>query len=127
MSLNLRAFIAQQLIPTSDGGRCAAVEVLINSPLIGDLIKKGEVHEIKEIMSKSKELGMQTFDQALYELYNEGVIEYEEAIKHADSKNDLRLLIKLHSSRTAQPGEGDETDGLMLEEAEDSRNNGRLY
>ena len=127
LSLNLRAFIAQQLIPTSDGGRCAAVEVLINSPLIGDLIKKGEVHEIKEIMSKSKELGMQTFDQALYELYNEGVIEYEEAIKHADSKNDLRLLIKLHSSRTAQPGEGDETDGLMLEEAEDSRNNGRLY
>ena len=127
LSLNLRAFVAQQLIPTSDGGRRAAIEILINSPLIGDLIKKGEVHEIKEIMSKSKELGMQTFDQALYELYNEGVIEYDEAIKHADSKNDLRLMIKLHSSRTEQPGESGGTDGLMLEETENSQGSGKLY
>lgn len=119
LSLNLRAFIAQQLIPTLDGKRRAAMEVLINTPLIGDLIKKGEVHEIKEIMSKSRELGMQTFDQALYELFNEGLISYEEAIKHADSKNDLRLMIKLHSSRENIAGEDDGTDGLMMEETKE--------
>ena len=85
------------------------------------------MHEIKEIMSKSKELGMQTFDQALYGLYNEGVIEYDEAIKHADSKNDLRLMIKLHSSRTEQPGESGGTGGLMLEETENGQGSGKLY
>lgn len=124
LSLNLRAFVAQQLIPTVDGGRRAAIEVLINSPLIGDLIKKGEVHEIKEVMSKSRELGMQTFDQALYELFNDGIISYEDAIKHADSANDLRLMIKLHSPRGE--GIGDSTDGLMLEESSDSKG-GSLY
>ena len=124
LSLNLRAFVAQQLIPTVDGGRRAAIEILINSPLIGDLIKKGEVHEIKEIMSKSRELGMQTFDQALYELFNEGLISYEDALKHADSANDLRLMIKLHSSRSE--GIGDESDGLMLQEENDSKG-GSLY
>ena len=124
LSLNLRAFVAQQLIPTVDGGRRAAIEILINSPLIGDLIKKGEVHEIKEIMSKSRELGMQTFDQALYELFNEGLISYEDALKHADSANDLRLMIKLHSSRGE--GIGDESDGLMLQEENDSKG-GSLY
>ena len=127
LSLNLRAFIAQQLVPASDGGRRAAIEILINSPLISDLIKKGEVHEIKEIMSKSKELGMQTFDQALYALYNEGIVEYEEAINHADSKNDLRLMIKLHSSRASELDEGDGIDGLMLQETEGNKGSGRLY
>lgn len=127
LSLNLRAFIAQQLVPTVEGGRRAAIEILINTPFIGDLIKKGEVHEIKEIMSKSKELGMQTFDQALYELFNEGVISYDDAIKHADSKNDLRLMIKLHSSSEAIPGEDDGTDGLMMEETEDSGKDGSLF
>lgn len=126
LSLNLRAFVAQQLVPTAEGGRRAAIEILINTPLIGDLIKKGEVHEIKEIMSKSKELGMQTFDQALYELFNEGVISYEDAIKHADSKNDLRLMIKLHSSSEMIPGEDDGTDGLMLEETKE-KSGGALF
>lgn len=126
LSLNLRAFVAQQLIPTLDGGRRAAIEILINTPLIGDLIKKGDVHEIKEIMSKSKELGMQTFDQALYELFNEGTITHEDAIKHADSKNDLRLMIKLHSSSENIPGEDDGTDGLMLEETKE-KDGGSLF
>jgi|SaaInlV_100m_DNA_5_1039725.scaffolds.fasta_scaffold08098_3 twitching motility protein PilU len=126
LSLNLRAFVAQQLIPTIDGGRRAAIEILINTPLIGDLVKKGEVHEIKEIMSKSKELGMQTFDQALYELFNEGLVSYDEAIKHADSKNDLRLMIKLHSSSENVRGEDDGTDGLMLEETKE-KDGGALF
>ncbi len=88
--------VAQQLIPTPDGtGRRAAIEVLINSPLISDLIRKGDVHEIKEIMKRSRELGMQTFDQALYDLYKAKQITYKDALKHADSPNDLRLQIKL--------------------------------
>ena len=96
LSLNLKAVIAQQLIPTPDGkGRKAAIEVLINSPLISDLIRKGEIHEIKELMKRSREQGMQTFDQALFDLYESGEITYEDALKHADSANDLRLMIKL--------------------------------
>jgi twitching motility protein PilU len=96
LSLNLRAMIAQQLIPTVDGkGRRAAIEVMINSPLISDYIRKGEVHELKELMRRSRELGVQTFDQALFDLYKAGEITYENALKHADSPNDLRLLIKL--------------------------------
>jgi twitching motility protein PilU len=96
LSLNVRAFISQRLIPRNDGeGRAAAVEVMLNSPLISDLIFKGEVHEIKEIMSKSRELGMQTFDQALFDLYESGAISYEDALRNADSVNDIRLRIKL--------------------------------
>jgi len=98
LSLNMRALISQRLIPLKDTkGRAAAVEVMLNSPLISDLIFKGEVHEIKEVMKKSRELGMQTFDQALFELYEEGRISYEDALRNADSVNDLRLMIKLHS------------------------------
>ena len=98
LSLNLRGLISQRLIPLKDTkGRAAAVEVLLNSPLISDLIFKGEVHEIKEIMKKSRELGMQTFDQALFDLYEEGRISYEDSLRNADSVNDLRLMIKLHS------------------------------
>ena len=98
LSLNLRALVSQRLIPLKEGkGRAAAVEVLLNSPLIADLIFKGEVHGIKEIMKKSRELGMQTFDQALFDLYEEGKISYEDALRNADSVNDLRLNIKLHS------------------------------
>jgi len=97
LSLNLKAMISQRLIPVKDGqGRAAAVEVLINSPLISDLILKGEVHGIKEIMAKSNEAGMQTFDQALFKLYESGAISYDETIRNADSQNDLRLRIKLH-------------------------------
>jgi twitching motility protein PilU len=98
LSLNIRAFISQRLIPRKDGkGRVAAVEVMLNSPLISDLIFKGEVHEIKHIMSKSRELGMQTFDQHLFELYDGGEISYEDALRNADSVNELRLMIKLNS------------------------------
>jgi twitching motility protein PilU len=98
LSLNLRGMISQRLIPLKEGkGRIAAVEVMLNSPLIADLIFKGEVHEIKELMKRSRELGMQTFDQHLFELYDNGVISYEDALRNADSVNDLRLSIKLHS------------------------------
>ena len=98
LSLNLRALVSQRLIPLKEGkGRAAAVEVMLNSPLIADLIFKGEVHGIKEIMKKSRELGMITFDQALFDLYEEGKISYEDALRNADSVNDLRLNIKLHS------------------------------
>src|SRR5437762_12932395 len=98
LSLNIRAFVAQRLIPRRDGrGRVPAVEVMLNSPLISDLVFKGDVHEIKEIMKKSRELGMQTFDQSLFELYEGGLISYEDALRNADSLNDLRLRIKLES------------------------------
>jgi twitching motility protein PilU len=97
LSLNLKAMISQRLIPKRDGpGRVAAIEIMLNTPLISDLIFKGEVHELKEIMRKSRELGMQTFDQALFDLYEGGMISYEDAMRNADSMNELRLAIKLH-------------------------------
>jgi len=96
LSSNLRAIISQRLIRTVDGkGRKAAVEILINTPIIADKLLKGEFHEIKAIMQKSEELGMRTFDSSLFELYNEGHISYDEAIRNADSANELRLNIKL--------------------------------
>lgn len=105
LSLNLRAMVAQQLIPTPDGkSRRACVEVLMNTPLASDLIRKGDVHALKELMAKSNEAGMQTFDQHLYELYCNGEITYQDAIAYADSANDLRLMIKL--------GTGTDPDGL---------------
>jgi twitching motility protein PilU len=98
LSLNLKAVISQRLIPIKEGkGRAAAVEVLLNTPLISDLIFKGEIHEIKEIMKKSRELGMQTFDQALFDLFEDGRISYEDALRFADSTNEVRLNIKLNS------------------------------
>jgi twitching motility protein PilU len=101
LSLNIKSLISQRLIPKRDGkGRAAAFEILLNSPLISDLIFKGNVHEIKEVMAKSRELGMQTFDQALFELHESGMISYEEALKNADSVNDLRLKIKLEGQAT---------------------------
>ncbi|WP_067515567.1 PilT/PilU family type 4a pilus ATPase [Endozoicomonas ascidiicola] len=107
LSLNLKGIIAQQLVPCIDGkGRRAAIEVLLNSPLAQDLIRKGDVHSLKPLMQKSREIGMQTFDQALYDLYNSGEISYDDAIKHSDAPNDLRLMIKLAS----------ETDGEYLTE-----------
>ena len=100
LSLNLRGMISQRLLPREDGkGRVAALEVLLNTPLISDLIAKGDVVEIKEIMKRSRELGMQTFDQSLFELYESGAVMYEDALRSADSVNDLRLQIKLHSKR----------------------------
>ena len=100
LSLNLRALVSQRLIPKQDGkGRAAAVEIMLNTPLISDLIFKGDVTEIKEIMKKSRNLGMQTFDQALFDLFESNVITYEDALRNADSLNDLRLQIKLSSQR----------------------------
>lgn len=102
LSLNIRAFVSQRLIQCKDGvGRVAAIEIMLNSPLISDLILKGEVHKIKEITAKSRELGMQTFDQSLFDLYELDKISYEEALKNADSVNDLRLRIKLGSKNSA--------------------------
>ncbi|MEJ2172424.1 MAG: PilT/PilU family type 4a pilus ATPase [Woeseiaceae bacterium] len=100
LSLNTKAFISQRLVPRESGvGRVAAMEIMLNTPLVADLIFKGEVGQIKEIMAKSTRLGMQTFDQALFHLYEEGVISYEEAMRNADSKNELRLRVKLESKR----------------------------
>ena len=105
LSLNLQAFVSQRLVPKENGkGRVAAVEVLLQSPLISDLILRGEVHGIKDIMKKSTDIGMQTFDQALYELFESGQISYAEAIKNADSANDLRLAIQLKSRRGQNAG-----------------------
>ncbi|ENX59499.1 MULTISPECIES: PilT/PilU family type 4a pilus ATPase [Acinetobacter] len=100
LSSNMKGIISQRLVRTQDGkGRRAAIEILLNTPLIADNILKGQFHALKEIMSKSRELGMQTFDQALFELYNEGAISYDEALRNADSVNELRLQIKLKSTR----------------------------
>jgi twitching motility protein PilU len=105
LALNLRAIVAQQLIPTVDGNRrVAAIEVLLNSPLVADLIKRGEVDEVKAVMGKSRELGMQTFDQALMDLYQRNQISYADALHHADSPNDLRLMIKLRNNDTQGSG-----------------------
>jgi twitching motility protein PilU len=104
LSLNLRSIVSQRLLPREEGkGRAAAVEILLNSPLISDLIFKGEVSEIKEIMKKSRELGMQTFDQALFDLYENRMVTLEDALRNADSVNDLRLQVKLHSKRARNP------------------------
>lgn len=122
MSLNLKSIIAQQLLPTADGkGRRAAIEVLINTPLIQDLIRKGEVHEIKDVIKKSTNLGMQTFDQALYELYRSGIVTYDVALAHADSANDLRLMIKLAETEQGLEAAGDDMS-FSLQEDDDFLN-----
>ena len=119
LSLNLKAVIAQRLLKTVDGkGRAAAIEILLNSPLISDLILKGEVHEIKTIMSKSNELGMKTFDQALYDLHQADRVTLEDALRNADSMNELRLRIKLEGKDAKDAGE-DTLDHLKLEEDEE--------
>ncbi len=129
LSLNLKAIVAQQLLPTVDGtGRRAAIEVLINTPLIQDMIRKGAVHEIKDVIKKSTNLGMQTFDQALFNLYKQGVISYDVALSHADSTNDLRLMIKLNEethgkSKTASVKD-DSMPSFTLQEEDDNMNLG---
>ncbi len=126
LSLNLKAIVAQQLIPTPDGqGRRAAMEILINTPLAQDLIRKGEVSELKELMKKSNELGMQTFDQALYALYDKGDITYEDALLHADAPNDLRLMIKL-SSESDAVYLSNAADALTIQD-DDRHNRGKMY
>ena len=115
LSLNTKALISQRLIPKKDGaGRACAMEILINSPLISDLIFKGQVHEIKEVMKKSRELGMQTFDQALFDLFESEQISYEDALKNADSVNDLRLKIKLESKASKDRDLAAGTEGLKM-------------
>jgi twitching motility protein PilU len=124
LSLNLKAIIAQQLLPTKDGkGRRAAIEVLINTPLIQDLIRKGEVHEIKEVVKKSTNLGMQTFDQALFTLYKDGEITYDVALAHADSPNDLRLMIKLNADTNPELAVEEDSQAFHLQEEEDYLHN----
>jgi twitching motility protein PilU len=115
LSLNLRALVSQRLLPRQEGkGRIAAVEILLNTPLISDLIFKGEVGEIKEVMKRSREQGMQTFDQALFDLYEMGKVNYEDALRNADSVNDLRLQIKLHSERARSGDLASGTEHLTI-------------
>ncbi|MEQ8954565.1 MAG: PilT/PilU family type 4a pilus ATPase [Gammaproteobacteria bacterium] len=118
LSLNLVAFISQRLIPTPDGKRCAAIEILIGTPRVQDLIKQGKIMEIKEVMEKSEQQGMKTFDSALFALYKQGKISYEEALKNADSKNNLRLRIQLSEDRKDDDEDYDDEDedagGLSL-------------
>jgi twitching motility protein PilU len=117
LSLNMKAFVSQRLIPRESGtGRIAALEVMLNSPLIADLVFKGEVAQIKEVMAKSTRLGMRTFDQSLFDLYEEGIISYEEALRNADSMNEVRLRIKLESKRGAKEIE---TEFEIVSEEED--------
>lgn len=125
LSLNVQAIIAQQLVPTVDGkGRRAAIEILINTPLMSEHMRKGEIHLLKELMTRSRDSGMQTFDQALFDLYLEGQISYSDALLHADSANDLRLRIKLHEKDADELV--DASSGLIIEEDEDY-SKGRMF
>jgi twitching motility protein PilU len=118
LSLNIRALISQRLIPRESGtGRIAAMEIMLNSPLIQDLIFRGEVAKIKEVMARSNRMGMKTFDQALFDLYEQGNISYEDALRNSDSKNELRLRVKLESKRENKPVEAD-GDLSIAEEVE---------
>ena len=130
LSLNLKAIISQRLLKKQGGdgkGRVAAIEIMLNSPLIADLILKGEVHEIKAIMAKSRELGMQTFDQALFDLYESDLITFEDALRNADSMNELRLKIKLEGKAAkAKDSMTEGLDHLSLHEDEDEKSGGML-
>jgi twitching motility protein PilU len=120
LSLNLKAIVAQQLIPTPDGkGRKAAIEVLLNTPLCADLIRKKEVHKLKDVMTKSRDIGMQTFDQALYDLYAAGDVTYQDALAYADSANDLRLLIKLGSDASTPAELSSTTNHFSMQDERD--------
>ena len=115
LSLNLKALVSQRLMPREQGrGRIAAVEIMLNTPLVGDLIFKGEIAEIKDLMKRSRELGMQTFDQALFDLYEQRLISYEDALRNADSVNDLRLTIKLQSQRARNPDLAAGTEAMKI-------------
>jgi twitching motility protein PilU len=121
LSLNAKAFVSQRLVPREGGiGRVAAMEIMLNTPLIQDLIFKGEVGQIKEIMAKSTRLGMQTFDQSLFALYEDGAITYEEAMRNADSKNELRLRIKLESKRDSSHAD-QQSESLRIMEEDTAR------
>jgi len=120
LSLNLKSLISQRLIPTVSGnGRVAAIEIMINTPLMADLIFKGNVHDMKELIAKSNELGMQTFDQALFNLYEDGQIKYEDALRNADSVNDLRLRIKLEGKESSNADLMEGLDSISMEDHDD--------
>ena len=127
LSLNLKAFVSQRLVPTVDGKRVAAIEIMLGTLTIRELIQKGQMHELKGIMEKSEELGMQTFDSHLFKLYKQGIISYEEALKNADSPNNLQLKIKLSRDHGQPAVEAEHTeeqqannsDGLSLEAMEE--------
>jgi twitching motility protein PilU len=124
LSLNLKALVSQRLIPSvKGGGRVAAVEIMINTPLMSDMIFKGNVHEIKELIAKSNEAGMQTFDQALFTLYQQGQISYEDALRNADSVNDLRLRVKLDGSGTEKSTIMEGLDELQMQEDDGEKGN----
>lgn len=125
LSLNLRGIVAQQLIKRSDGrGRYPAIEIMLNTPLVSDIIRKGEIHRLKEVMKAGKEQGMQTFDQALFDLYLAGQISYEDALNSADSKNEVRLAIKL-AADSSNAFSSD--DGVMSLAAVDEKEQGKLF
>ena len=128
LSLNLKAIISQRLLKKAgtEKGRVAAIEIMLNSPLIADLILKGEVSEIKTIMKKSRELGMQTFDQALFDLYEADMITYEDALRNADSMNELRLRIKLEGKAAKGKDSLEGLDHLTMEEEEDEQSGGLM-
>ena len=119
LSLNLRAFVSQRLIKTIDGKRAAAVEILLGTPLVQDMIRRGDVHEIKEVMQKSESLGMQTFDRALYKLVEEGRIDTEEALKNADSPNNLRLSLSLNTDKVEKKAAAVDLSLIEKEEPKD--------
>lgn len=119
LSLNVRGFVSQRLIPTLDGKRAAAIEILLGTPMVNDLILKGEINQIKEVMQKSENIGMQTFDTALYKLYKEGRISLEEALRNADSQNNLRLRISLEEKDLGTADDPPEKGGLSIEETEE--------
>ncbi|MGH8591306.1 MAG: type IV pili twitching motility protein PilT, partial [Gammaproteobacteria bacterium] len=122
LSLNLKAVLSQRLLRRRNGaGRVAAIEVLLNSPLISDLIRKGEVHEIKGVMQRSNELGMKTFDQALFDLYEADLITYDDALRNADSVNELRLRIKLEGKAAKAADKLAGLEGMGLVEEDNAR------
>jgi twitching motility protein PilU len=117
LSLNIQAFVSQRLVPTVDGKRCAAIEVLLGTPLVAELILRGEIDGIKEVMRKSENIGMKTFDTALFELYQEGLISEEEALRNSDSPNNVRLKIKF--AKEGDEGDKDSPGGLSLASIEE--------
>jgi len=128
LSLNIQAFVSQRLIPTVDGKRCAAIEVLLGTPLIADLILRGEIDGVKEVMRKSENIGMKTFDTALFELYQEGLISEEEAVRNSDSANNVRLKIKFakEGDAGAPATAGGGASGLSLAELDEDKGNSFL-
>ena len=126
LSMNLKAVISQRLVKTLDGGRAAAIEIMLNTPLLADLIHKGEVHEIKALMAKSNELGMKTFDQALFDLHEQDRISLEEALRNADSMNELRLRIKLQGKEAKGKDVTEGLDHLTLSQDEEDKASGMM-